>query len=92
MKGSRSEPDADEDRDEGVDEGGEDAEGPWGRRTQARRRLGDEPKIAFEREIMLRDKKSSRRSREDMRMTAAKMVPRTLVQQGSRAIDDDGKA
>jgi len=30
VKGSRSEPDADEDRDGGVDEGGEDAEGPWG--------------------------------------------------------------
>jgi len=28
VKGSRSEPDADEDRDEDVDEGGEDAEGP----------------------------------------------------------------
>ena len=35
MKGSRSEPDADEDRDEGADEGGGDAEGPWGRRTKA---------------------------------------------------------
>ena len=30
MKGSRSEPDADEDRDEGFDEGGKDTEGPVG--------------------------------------------------------------
>jgi len=34
VKGSRSEPDADEDRNEGVDEGGEDNEGPWGRRKR----------------------------------------------------------
>jgi len=47
VKGSRSEPDADENRDEGADEGGEDAEGPWGRRTKAWRRAGDETKIAF---------------------------------------------
>ena len=47
MKGSRSEPDADEDRDEGADKGGDDAKGPWGRRTKAWRRSGDEPKIAF---------------------------------------------
>jgi len=47
VKGSRSEPDADEDRDKGVDEGGGDAEGPWRRRTEAWRRSGDEPKIAF---------------------------------------------
>jgi hypothetical protein len=33
VKGSRSEPDADEDRDEDADEGGEDAEGRRGRMT-----------------------------------------------------------
>ena len=38
MKGSRSEPGADKDRDEGADEGGGGAEGPWGRRTKAWRR------------------------------------------------------
>ena len=42
MKGSRREPDADNDRDEGSDEGGEDTEGPWGRRAKAWRRLGDD--------------------------------------------------
>ena len=47
MKASRSEPDADEDRDKGVDEGGEDIEGPWGLRTKAWGRSGDEPKIAL---------------------------------------------
>jgi len=48
VKGSRSEPDADEDRDEGVDEGGEDTESPWGRRTKSWRRSGDdESKIDF---------------------------------------------
>ena len=47
MKGIRSDPDAGEDRDEVADEGGEDAEGPWGRRTKAWRRSGDEPKIVF---------------------------------------------
>ena len=47
MKGSRSEPDTDEDRDEVVDEDGKDAKGPWGRRTKAWRRSGDEPKTAF---------------------------------------------
>jgi len=34
VKGSCSEPDAGEDRVGGVDEGREDAEGPWGRRTK----------------------------------------------------------
>ena len=47
VKGSRSEPDADEDRDEDADEGGEDAEGRRGRRTKTWRRSGDESKIAF---------------------------------------------
>ena len=47
MKGNRSEPDSDEVRDGGVDEGGEDAKGPWERRTKAWRRSGDEPKIAL---------------------------------------------
>ena len=46
MKGSRSEPDAGEDRDKGVDEGGEDAKGPCAQ-TNAWRRSGDEPKIVF---------------------------------------------
>ena len=92
MKESRSEPDAGEDRDEDLDEGGEDAEGPWGRRTKAWRRSGDEPKIAFQREIMPRDEESSRRSREDMRMTAVKTVPKTVVQPASGTIEDDGKA
>jgi len=41
---------------------------------------------------MSRDEESSRRSREDMRMTAMKTVPRTVVQNGSRSIGDDGKA
>jgi len=92
VKGSRSELVADEDRDEGVDAGGEDAGGPWGRRTKAWRRSGDEPKIAFQREIMPRDEESSRRSREDMRMTAVKTVPKTVVQPASRTIEDYGKA
>ena len=48
MKGCLSEPDAGEDRDEDPDEGGEDNEGPWGGRTKAWRRLGDEPKTAFQ--------------------------------------------
>jgi len=47
VKGSRCEPGADENRDEGADKGGEDAEGPWGQRTKAWRRSGDEPEIAF---------------------------------------------
>jgi len=41
---------------------------------------------------MSRDEESSRRSREGMRMTAVKTVSWTVVQKGSRTIEDDGKA
>jgi len=38
---------------------------------------------------MSRDEESSRRSRKDMRMTAVKTVSMTVVQEGSRTIEDD---
>ena len=41
---------------------------------------------------MSRDGGWSRRSREDMRMTAVKTVSRTFGRKGSRKIEDDGKA
>ena len=49
--------------------------------------------LVFDRgEILSRDGGWSRRSREDMRMTAVKTVPRAVFQSDSRAIEDDGKA
>ena len=41
---------------------------------------------------MPRDEESSRRSLEDTRMTAVRVVSGTVVQIGSRTIEDDGKA
>jgi len=41
---------------------------------------------------MSRDEESLHRSRENMRMTAVKTVPRTVVQKGPRTIEGDGKA
>ena len=43
-------------------------------------------------EILPRDGGWSRRSREDMRMTAMKTVPRTASQKNPRTIEGDGKA
>ena len=43
-------------------------------------------------EILPRDGGWSRRSREDMRMTAVKAVSRTVVQAGPRMVEGDGKA
>ena len=41
---------------------------------------------------MPRDEESSRRSREDIRMTAVNTVPKTVVQKGPRTIENDGEA
>jgi len=92
VKGSRSEPDADEDRDEGFDEGGKDTEGPWGRRAEAWRRPGDEPKIAFFLRITARHEGWSRRRHEDMKMTAVEKLPKTFVRKAERHLGMMGGA
>ena len=59
-------------------------------------RGGDEQRLGNAQATSQKDRLLTRnnvsRSREDMRMAAVKMVPRVVVQQGSRTIEDDGKA
>ena len=73
-----------------MDEGEEDAEGPWGRQAKAWGRSGDEPKIAFFLRIMVRHERWSRRRHKDIKMIAAERLPKTVCPQSRKVLGYDG--